>query len=136
MVIELSRAGVDEEKKLSVGDGIAATMMMLESVRSKASASANAPVLRFIFRFSLFLVVFFIYYLFSGKLFMYAESILLLLLVMEMGEVEMKKEPKLDSELLAKAVVRLMKRDIKQIEKGPHSKAMTLEELDKWFDDL
>jgi hypothetical protein len=67
---------------------------------------------------------------------MYAESILLLLLVMEMGEVEMKKEPKLDSELLAKAVVRLMKRDIKQIEKGPHSKAMTLEELDKWFDDL
>ena len=92
-----------------------------------------------------------------------------------MGEVVMKKEPKLDAELLAKAVVRLMKRDIfeefiktgelsaedqefcdgidwypvdelplreeyvkklKQIEKGPHSKAMTLEELDTWFDEL
>ena len=35
-----------------------------------------------------------------------------LLLVIEMGEVEMKKEPTLDAELLAKAVVRLMKRDI------------------------
>ena len=33
-------------------------------------------------------------------------------MVIEMGEVEMKKEPKLDAELLAKAVVRLMKRDI------------------------
>ena len=92
-----------------------------------------------------------------------------------MGEVEMEKEPKLGAELLAKAVVRLMKRDIfeefiktgelsaedqefcdridwypvdelplreeyvkklRQIEKGPHSKAMTLEELDKWFDEL
>ena len=42
----------------------------------------------------------------------------------------MKKEPTLDAELLAKAVVRLMKRDIKQIEKGPHSR-MTLEELDE-----
>ena len=98
-----------------------------------------------------------------------------MLVVMEMGEVEMKKEPKLDAELLAKAVVRLMKRAIfeefietgelsagdqefcdkidwypvdelplreeyvkklKQIEKGPHSKAMTLEELDKWFEEL
>lgn len=70
MVIELSRAGVGEEKKISVGAGEAMTMMMWASARSKASASANAPVLRFIFRFSLFLVVFFIYYLFSGKLFM------------------------------------------------------------------
>ena len=35
-----------------------------------------------------------------------------MLVVIEMGEVEMKKEPKLDAELLAKAVVRLMKRDI------------------------
>jgi len=106
--------------------------------------------------------------------FIYPESILLLVIEMG-GEVVMKKEPKLDSELLAKAVVRLMKRDIfeefiktgelsaedqefcdridwypvdelplrdeyvkklKQIEKGPHSKAMTLEELDTWFDEL
>jgi len=94
---------------------------------------------------------------------------------MEMEEVVMKKEPELDAELLAKAVVRLMKRAIfeefiktgelsaedqefcdridwypvdelplreeyvkklKRIEKGPHSKTMTLEELDKWFDGL
>ena len=107
------------------------------------------------------------------KLFKY--PLPMLLLVMEMSESVMKEEFKLDSELLAKAVVRLMKRDIfeefiktgelsaedqefcdridwypvdelplreeyvkklKQIEKGPHSKAMTLEELDKWFDDL
>jgi hypothetical protein len=35
-----------------------------------------------------------------------------LLAVIEMGEVVTKKEPTLDSELLAKSVVRLMKRDI------------------------
>ena len=32
--------------------------------------------------------------------------------MIEMGEVEMKKEPELNVELLAKAVVRLMKHDI------------------------
>ena len=115
----------------------------------------------------------------NGKVFKYSKSILSL--VMEMSESVMKEEfkvdPKLllDPEFLAKAVIKLMKRDIfvrykqtgeitdedwefcekidwhpvdelplreeyvkklKQIEKGPHSKAMTLEELDKWFDDL
>jgi len=44
------------------------------------------------------------------KLFKYPEP--MLLLVMEMSESVMKEEFKLDSELLAKAVVRLMKRDI------------------------
>jgi len=36
-------------------------------------------------------------------------------LVIEMSESVMKEEPKLDSELLAKAVVRLMKRDIFEV---------------------
>ena len=46
----------------------------------------------------------------NEKLFIHPLPILSL--VIEMGEVEMEKEPKLDAELLAKAVVRLMKRDI------------------------
>jgi len=92
-----------------------------------------------------------------------------------MSESVMKEEPKLDAELLAKAVVRLMKRDIfevfiktgelsaedqefcdridwhpvdelplkesfvKELEKAkdePSGKSMTLEEFNKWCDEL